>query len=1410
MGDNLTTSSFVADAGAETVAQAAGSEISHANDSNFTWSFEWSTDELTSSGAFQWCTLRVNGNDLTSADGPGSCSTKAFSVIANQPPTAAAGPDQSVNEGVTVSLDGTNSTDEFPTLSYLWEQTAGPTVVFSDATSATPTFTAPSVDIGGDSVTLTLTVTEVNHDGLNDTDTVVVNIANINQPPVADAGVDQDVAESSTVTLDGTGTNDPDAGDTLTYAWLQTSGPTVSLSSASAVSPTFQSPAVSIGGATLVFELTVTDLELESSTDAVTINVLNDNEPPVAVAGADQTVDEGTLVQLDGSSSTDETPGSLQYAWSQTSGPTVSISNANTATPSFTAPDVGFDGATAATIQLTVTDAFGLATSDSLSVTINNVNLAPTASAGPDQTVGEDVLVTLTGAGSTDPDLAVDDVLTYAWSQTAGISVTLSSTSAVSPTFQSPFVGAAGGSATFSLTVTDRGSLQSSDTVIVTFTDGNVPPVSNAGADQTVNEGSPVALDGSGSTDDVPATLQYAWTQVSGPAVSLTGANTSSASFTAPEVGFDGIKVVTLQLQVTDEESLTSTDSVAINLTNINQPPVANAGADQTVGENVLVTLSGATSTDPDLVVDDSLSYAWTQTSGPAVSLSSAASVSPTFQSPSVGAAGDSASFQLTVTDRGALQDSASVTINFVDGNTAPIASAGADQSADEGAPVALDGSGSSDDVPATLQYAWSQTAGPAIALSGATTATPSFTAPEVGFDGLKTVTLTLTVTDEETLTSSDTVSITINNLNQAPSADAGTDQTVGENVLVTLNGSASSDPDTAVDDQLSYAWAQSSGSALSLSNANTASPTFQSPSVGASGETAVFSLTVTDRGGLTSNDSVSINFTDGNVSPVADAGPDQTVNEGVVVTLDGSGSTDEFPSTMEFNWSQTSGPSVTLTAATTATPSFTAPEVGFDGDTTVTLTLTVTDEESLTSSDTVTVNITNLNQPPLAEAGADQSAEQETLVTLDGTKSSDPDTVVDDFLSYQWEQLSGTAVTLSGETTATPSFVGPLIANPSESLTFQLTVTDRAGATDTDSVVVTLIDSGNEPPNAVAGADVEVVEQMVVSLDGSGSSDVDGSITQFLWTQVAGEPVTLQQPDQAVTSFVAPEAPATGGALRFQLQVTDDDDATSTALTNVYVTDSDGALPPVAAILPSSRSVAVSGEASTFATIVNPSDFPLLGCAIAPATTVQADFDFFATDPQTNQVTGSANMPVDIAPQQARTFVLFFDPTGPFSATEIEFTFVCDNAPETVTINGVNTFQLAASTIEPADMLALVATLSGDGTARIPGPNGVQAFSAATINVGSAANITATVEATPGLNLNLSICETNPADGTCLTPASQQTTSSIASGGTSTYSVFITATGAIAFDPAVNRIQVVFRENGEVRGSTSVAVTTE
>ncbi|MFC6976272.1 S8 family serine peptidase [Halomicroarcula sp. GCM10025709] len=377
-------------------------------------------------------------------------------------------------------------------------------------------------------------------------------------------------------------------------------------------------------------------------------------------------------------------------------------------------------------------------------------------------------------------------------------------------------------------------------------------------------------------------------------------------------------------------------------------------------------------------------------------------------------------------------------------GNSPPTADAGSDISVTGGSSVTLDATGSTDPDGESLIYSWSQTGGTAVSLGSPNTATPTFTAPSV--NSQTTLTFEVTVTDGNGGWGTDTVAVTVSPSNSVPTADAGSDVSVNGGAPVTLDATGSTDPDG---DVLSYFWTQTGGTAVSLGSSNTATPTFTAPGVN-SQTTLTFEVSVTDPSGASDTDTVAVTVSPSNNAPTADAGSDISVTGGSSVTLDATGSTDPDGESLIYSWSQTGGTAVSLGSPNTATPTFTAPSV--NSQTTLTFELTVTDANGGWGTDTVAVTVSPSNTAPTADAGSNMSVTVGSSVTLDGSQSTDPD---GDALSYTWSQTGGTAVVLTGPTTAQPTFTAPSVSSPT-TLDFELVVRD-ASASSTDTVAVTV-----------------------------------------------------------------------------------------------------------------------------------------------------------------------------------------------------------------------------------------------------------------------------------------------------------------------------------------------------------------
>jgi len=811
----------------------------------------------------------------------------------------------------------------------------------------------------------------------------------INGIPMSNAGNDQSVFELTTVSLNGSGSSDPD-NDVLSYQWTAPAG--ILLNAYNIPNPQFIAPEVSLN-TDYIFSLTVNDGTLSSTSDQVVVTVNNKNKAPVANAGTDQSVMESVQVLLNGSSSFDPDNDGLTYQWNAPSG--IILSSSTALNPTFISPDV--TSKTDYIISLVVSDGNLSSSADQVIITVNPENDAPVANAGPDQSVQEETMVYLNGSNSYDPN---GDFIYYQWIVPPGISLSNpngSATSFIAPsvTVDTDYI--------LKLKVTDGKLYSIEDEVIIHVLKSSIP-VANAGSDQSHYQYEQVYLDGSGSYDPDDKTLSYLWTAPAG--IVLSSANVSNPTFVASQVTTN--TKFTFKLIVNNGYYYSTPDFVDITIKNVNNLPIANAGDNKEVDEGILTSLDGTNSTDPD---NDALKYMWTAPLG--VILSSNTDPKPSFTAPSV-EYDDIFKFYLTVFDGTEYSQSDEVEIKVKQVNRAPKASAGDDQKSDEGSLVLLKGGGSYDEDGNVITYQW--LAPKEIKLSSPNAVNPQFIAPEVVVD--TDFKISLIVNDGKANSIPDEVVIRVHQINKAPLANAGPNQSVTENSTVQLNGNASSDPDM---DHLTYQWSGPEG--IVLSSNTIANPTFTAPEVSFD-NSYIFNLVVND-GKLNSIvDQVVIKVLQVNKVPFANAGTDQTVKENALVMLDGSGSFDADKDALTYYWTAPEG--IILSSVSSSKPSFTMP--GALSDMHYTFSLIVSDGISSSGPDEVTVFL-QTDHPPYVKNPIDD--------ILVDRKS--PDQSID--LDYIFEDNDpGDILRYSIATNTNPEVVIAIVENSNLRLSFSTT----------------------------------------------------------------------------------------------------------------------------------------------------------------------------------------------------------------------------------------------------------------------------------------------------------------------------------------------------------------------------------
>jgi len=371
---------------------------------------------------------------------------------------------------------------------------------------------------------------------------------------------------------------------------------------------------------------------------------------------------------------------------------------------------------------------------------------------------------------------------------------------------------------------------------------------------------------------------------------------------------------------------------------------------------------------------------------------------------------------------------------------------------------VTLSGLRSSDPDSDKLAYSWSQISGDKIDFSSTTAPVISFIAPKVPPNEVKTVAIGLSVDDGHGGVDIAKYNIIVLHVNHSPIVKVSDDITVDEGTPVTLTGSAT-DPDN---DPLNYAWGQYSGSEVELSSYSDTSASFTAPAVDpGTTKSLLFIFTADDGHGGKASAMVKVTVKSTHISPTVLCS-DISVLQNTPVTLTAQIS-NPSGDLLSYHWKQISGIPVRLSSSNDLTPTFVAPTPnGVTGQ--LKFELSIGDQLVSVSACDVIVKIATTEakgQPPVANAGPDQTADEMTRVVLDGSASNG------DHIKYSWQQVSGDKVMILFSQTAQPAIFTPAVPiGETKELVFKLTVTNAFGQ-DTATVKV-IVEHNNNNPTAV------------------------------------------------------------------------------------------------------------------------------------------------------------------------------------------------------------------------------------------------------------------------------------------------------------------------------------------------------
>lgn len=489
---------------------------------------------------------------------------------------------------------------------------------------------------------------------------------------------------------------------------------------------------------------------------------------------------------------------------------------------------------------------------------------------------------------------------------------------------------------------------------------------------------------------------------------------------------------------------------------------------------------------------------------------------------------------------------------------------------------------------------------------------------------------------------------------NQAPIANAGSDQSVEIGDTVTLDPNSSSDPDG---DDLTYAWSLLNASGITLTDgAVSNTKQFTAPNV-AQTTTITFELTVTDSEGLSNSDTVNIQINAAagpNLPPVVDLGSDQSVVSGDTVSIslanvydpDGSLASNFYPQFIEGTPQQLTYVSIPSSLI------FTAPEVV--EATVFTLRLTFYDDLGASSYDdiSITVNPSDGNKTPSANAGDDQVVSSLSSVVISSNGSSDPD---GDELTHEWTVTSGHTLNfVEWQHANSFVFVAPLVTE-TETIELTLRVTDSGGLYQDDTLRITVNPATelSQIPIASAGHDITVTSGHTVELDGSNSFDPDYEAITLEWQVVDSAFELTQGSRENSVQFIAPSV-LTQTVYSVQLTATDGSGASFTDTTTITVNPDQQ--PDAQAgsdqwvtqnskvVLDARQSTDPNGQTLTFTWLpISSGDFELTsGVAkgvvefIAPVTDTTTSHEFELTVTTEDGRTNKDTVVVQVSPDQA------------------------------------------------------------------------------------------------------------------------------------------------------------------------------
>jgi large repetitive protein len=1061
--------------------------------------------------------------------------------------------------------------------------------------AATQTFSGTPLndDVGA----LTIRVTATDTSGATATQDFIVNIANVNDAPVASVVIaDQSTNEDAgfSLTVAPSSFSDVDVGDQLTLsATLADGSPLPAWLSFDAATQTFTGTPLNDDVGALTVRVTATDTSGATASQDFSVTVNNTNDGPVASAViADQSTNEdaGFSFTVPPASFTDVDVGdSLSLSASLSDGsPLPAWLSFDAATQTFSGTPANEDVG-ALTIRVIATDTSGATATQDFEVTVNNTNDGPVASAViANQSTNEDAGFSFTVAPGSFSDVDVGDSLTLSATLADGspLPAWLSFDPATQTFSGTPLNGDVG-SLAIRVTATDTsGATATQDFTVAVNNTNDAPVITSSNAVSFAENATGTVYTAAATDVDAGTTLTYS---ISGTDAALfninatTGAVTfkSSPNYEAPtDAGGNNVYDITVGAS---DGTVTTTKDVAITVTNVNEAPTITSAAAVSFAERATGTVYRVAATDPD--AGAALTYSLSGTDAARFNINSTTGAitfksRPNYEAPTD--AGGNNVYDVTVrASDGTNITTKAVAITVTNVNEAPVISSAASASfAENGTGTVYTVAATDVDAGTTLTYSLAGIDAAKFninATTGAVTfkSSPNYEAPtDSGANNVYNVTVRAS---DGAITTSKAVAITVTNVNEAPTVTSAATATFAENGMGTVYTAAATDPDAGA--ALTYSISGADAGLFNI-DATTGVVTFKSaPNYEAStdaGANNVYDVTVSvSDGTITTSKAVAFTVTNTNDGPVATAViADQATNEdaGFSFTVPPASFSDVDVGD-QLTLSATLADGSPLPAWLSFDPAAqTFSGTPLNGDVgNLDIRVTATDTSGATATQDFTVNVANVNDAPVASVAiADQSTNEDAGFSFTVAPSSFTDVDVGDQLTMSATLADGSPLPawLSFDP-ATQTFSGTPLNGDVGNLDIRVTATDTAGATASQDFSVSVANVNDAPVASVIIADQATNEDSGFSFTvAPGSfSDVDvGDQLTLSATLADGSPLPAWLSfDAATQTFSGTPLNDDVGALTIRVTATDTSGASASQDFTVSVANVNDA--PVASV---------------------------------------------------------------------------------------------------------------------------------------------------------------------------------------------------------------------------------------------------